>query len=180
MHKARIIVPSTKPRGKWLDVLPVPALGTCLSNAAFRVGANICIPHPCRSVQPSTKGALQSLSCRFQRHAALNDIVKRALDVAGVHPLLDPVGLDRGCGKRPAKMTTFPFSRGRLLAREVAVLGTYAVSYVNNLAMTAGSTAMKAEQIMQNIEFEGLGFKTSGGWSETAWKAHTPRTKTKL
>lgn len=35
VDKGRIIVASTKPNGKRLNVSPVPALSTCLSNSAF-------------------------------------------------------------------------------------------------------------------------------------------------
>ena len=59
------------------------------------------------------------LSCaksagKFPRHAALN-VVKRALHSADLHSVLEPVGLDRGDGKRPDGMTTFPYQHDRSL-----------------------------------------------------------------
>ena len=52
---------------------------------------------------------------RFPRHSALNDIIKRALDAAGFPFQLEPVGLDRGEGKRPDGITLFPFQSGKSL-----------------------------------------------------------------
>ena len=54
------------------------------------------------------------LSCRFNagqfpRHAAINSIIKRSLDAAGLHSILEPVGLDRGNSRGPDEVTSFPF-----------------------------------------------------------------------
>ena len=63
---------------------------------------------------------LHGLSCklsagRHPRHSALNDVVKRYLRSAGVPSVLEPVGVDRGDGKRPDGITVAPFSRGKSL-----------------------------------------------------------------
>ncbi|KAG1671518.1 hypothetical protein GQR58_016407 [Nymphon striatum] len=50
---------------------------------------------------------------RFPRHSAINDIVKRALGVAGFAFQLESVGLDRGDGKIPDGLTTFPYKMGK-------------------------------------------------------------------
>ena len=42
--------------------------------------------------------------------ANLNDVVKRALAVAGMPSWLEPLGLDRGDAKRPDGLTVFPFA----------------------------------------------------------------------
>ena len=59
--------------------------------------------------------SLHGLSCRysagrFPRHSAMNDVVKRALQKAGLPSVLEPPGLDRGDGSRPDGITVFPFS----------------------------------------------------------------------
>ena len=63
---------------------------------------------------------LHPLSCclsagRLPRHSALNDIIKRALSSAGFNTVLEPIGLDRGDGKRPDGMIVLPFSRVKCL-----------------------------------------------------------------
>ena len=65
---------------------------------ALRVGADVCIPHSCRC---GVDSGLHGLSCRysagrFPRHSAMNDVVKRALQKAGLPSVLEPPGLDRG------------------------------------------------------------------------------------
>ena len=35
----------------------------------------------------------------------INNIIKRSLDTAGLHSILEPVGLDRGDGRRPDGVT---------------------------------------------------------------------------
>ena len=47
------------------------------------------------------------------RHANLNDVVKRGLAAAGVPSWPEPVGLDRGDGRRPNGITVFPYCRGK-------------------------------------------------------------------
>ena len=52
---------------------------------------------------------------RHPRHTALSDVVKRALQPAGIPSLLEPAGVDRGNGKRPDGMNVFPFAEGKSL-----------------------------------------------------------------
>ena len=63
---------------------------------------------------------LHGHSCKFSgerwpRHAALNYIIKRGLQSAGVLSILEPVGVDREDGKRPDGIAVFPFSNGKSL-----------------------------------------------------------------
>ena len=55
-----------------------------------------------------------SVSC-FPKHSAMNDVVKRALQKAGLPSVLEPPGLDRGVGSHPHGITVFLFSGGRSL-----------------------------------------------------------------
>ena len=104
--------------------MPVSSLGTLLDPESFRVvyalrvGADVCIPHSCRCRGRMDSRGLYGLSCkysagRFPRHSALNDVIKRALQKAGLSSVLEPPGLDRGDGSRPDGITVFPFSGGR-------------------------------------------------------------------
>ena len=51
---------------------------------------------------------------RFQRHTALNDIMKYALSAAHVPSRLEPTGLLRSDGKRPDGVTLAPWKCGQL------------------------------------------------------------------
>ena len=112
--------------GAWLNTLPVSSLGTLQDSESFRVaialrvGIDVCIPHSCRCGGRIHSRGLHGLSCkysagRFPRHSAMNNVVKRALQNAGLLSVLEPPGLDRGDGSRPDGITVFQFSGGRSL-----------------------------------------------------------------
>ena len=101
-------------RGAWLNALPVSSLGTLLDSESFRaaialrVGADVCIPHSCRCCGRMDSRGLHGLSCRysagrFPRHSVMNDVVKRALQKAGLPSVLEPPGLDRVDGLRSSR-----------------------------------------------------------------------------
>jgi len=88
---ARLLAVSTSESGAWLRAFPVSALGLRMDDnsvkiaAGLRLGTPVCGAHQCQhcSAMVSNLGR-HALSCRrsegrHQRHAALNDIVKRAL-----------------------------------------------------------------------------------------------------
>ena len=82
---------------------------------ALRVGADICIPHSCRCGGRMDRRGLHGLSCkysavRFPRHSAMNDVIKRALQKAGLPSVLEPPELDRGDGSRLDGITVFSLS----------------------------------------------------------------------
>ena len=67
----------------------------------LRVGADVSIPHSCRCGGRIDSKSLHGLSCkysagRFPSHSATNDVIKRALQKAGLPSVLEPPGLDRG------------------------------------------------------------------------------------
>ena len=85
--------------------MPVSSLGALLDTESFRVviairvGADVCIPHSCRYGERMDSRGLRGLSCkysacRFPRHSANNDVVKRALQEAGLPSVLEPPGFD--------------------------------------------------------------------------------------
>ena len=105
-----------------MNCLPFTAIGTLLDNESLRIaisqrlGLPVCAPHKCRCGAIVDRYGLHPLSCRLSdgrlpRDSALNDLIKRALSSAGSNAVLEPVGLDRGDGKRPDGMSVFPFSR---------------------------------------------------------------------
>ena len=103
---------------------------------------------------------LHPLSCRFSagrlpRHPALNDIIKRALSSTGLNAVLEPIGLDRGAGKRIDGMTVFPFSRGKCLIWDCTCIDTFFPSALVLTAIEPGSAARSSE-VRKNLKYEGL------------------------
>ena len=91
-----------------------------------------------------------SLSCkksmgRFQRHTALNDIMKYALSAAHVPSRLEPTGLLRSDGKRPDGVTLAPWKCGQLLVWDATCPDTFAASYRTHATSEPGRVAALAE-----------------------------------
>ena len=162
-HRLACLSSATQPNsGAWMNCLPSTAIGTFLDNESFRIaisqrlGLPVCAPHKCRCGAIVDRYGLHPLSCRFSagrlpRHSALNDIIKRALSSAGFNAVLEPVGLDRGDGKRPDGMTVFPFSRGKCLIWDCTCVDSFPPSA---LALTA--TEPGSAEVRKNLKYEGL------------------------
>ena len=156
--RARILAAAAPRSGAWLSAVPSRSIGLALDpetiriSVAFRVGSNICLPHKCRCGATVDSKGLHTLSCkysagRFPRHSAINDVIKRALSGCGIPSLLEPVGINRGDGKRPDGVTLFPFSRGKCLVWDATVADTFAKTNVLNSAVLAASAAEEAEDL---------------------------------
>jgi len=109
-----------------------------------------CVAHICRCCQVMDAKGFHGLSCKYcagrlPRHAALNEVVMRALRSAGIPSVLEPVGVDIGDDKRPDGITVFPCSNGRSLCWDATCVDTYAQEYVNNSAVTPGEAVKSAE-----------------------------------
>ena len=115
------------------------------------------------------------VSCRYStgrlpRHANLNDVVKRALAAAGIPSWLEPVGLDRGDGRRPDGLTVFPFSRGKSLCWDATCTDTFCQTAINATALRPGAAADAKEDekrrrysgLAERYRFEPLAVETSG------------------
>ena len=120
--RARLLATTQKGSGVWLNALPVSSFVTPLDSECFkvaislRVSAYVCIPHSCRCAWKMDSRSLHGLSgkCssgRFPRHSALNDVIKRALQKAGLPLVLEPPGSDRGDGSRPDELMILLSSR---------------------------------------------------------------------
>ena len=105
----------------------------------------------------------------------MNDVVKRALQRAGIPSVLEPPGLDRGDGSRPDGITVFPFSRGRSLVWDCTCVDTYAESHLNSSAVGAGVAAGEAEvrkrrkyaAIGEAYDFEPITLETTEVYGES-------------
>ena len=108
--------------------------------------------------------SFQRSAGRLPRHSSLNDIIKRSLEQAGVPSWLEPVGLDRGDGRRPDGITVFPFSNGKSMTWDTA--------------HSPGSAATKAEErkrqfysgIAARYRFEPIAVETTGVLGESTCK----------
>ena len=143
--------------GDWLNAIPSSSLGTLLDNdslrigLAIRLGLQVCEPHKCRCGATIDGFGLHPLSCRisagrFPRHAALNDVIKRGLEAAGFPSQLEPVGLDRGDGKRPDGITLFPYKSGKSLVWDATCTDTFSTGNLVSSAAIPGSAARSAEE----------------------------------
>ena len=121
------------------------------------------------------------LSCkksrgRRARHCSLNDAIQRSLGSAHVTSVLEPVGLDRGDGKRLDGLTIFPSKFGRAL--DVTVVDTLTQSYVAFTSQLAGAGAVSdAAEARKQRKYEALdnrfivqpvGFETMRSWGAGA------------
>ena len=118
----------------------------------LRLGTRVCGPHTCQhcAAEVSALGR-HSLSCRrsegrLQRHAALNDIFKRALFAAHMPSRLEPTGLSRTDGRRPDGVTLAPWKCGQLLVWDATCPDTYAPSYRTHATTEPGRVAALAEE----------------------------------
>ena len=151
-HKACLNAASAPHSGDWLHVLPITSCGLRWDDEAIRVavclriGADLCEPHLCPcGAQVDARGS-HGLSCKFSsgrtaRHAALNDLIWRALQRAGIPSVKEPSGLLRTDGKRPDGLTLIPWQGGKTVIWDSTVIDTLAESYLATSAMTPGGTA---------------------------------------
>lgn len=181
VDRARLLAAAAPHSGAWLSAIPVESLGLLLPdeavrvNVALRLGTRVQQPHRCRCGVTTDALGHHSLSChrnpgRLPRHAALNDVVYRALAAAGMVATLEPRGLDRGDGRRPDGVTVFPFRRGRMLMWDTTCVNTFSTTYIINCATTAGAAALAAEErkrqryaaLAQRYDFMPLAVETTG------------------
>jgi hypothetical protein len=151
-HTACLNAASAPHSGDWLHAPPIASCGLRLDNEAIRIavclrlGADLCEPHLCPcGAQVDARGS-HGLSCklcsgRTTRHAALNDLIWRALQRAGIPSVKEPSGLLRTDGKRPDGLTLIPWQAGRTVIWDSTVIHTLADSYLATSATTPGGTA---------------------------------------
>ena len=96
--------------------------------------------------------------------------MKRTLAAAGIPSWLEPVGLDRGDGRRPDGLTVFPFSGGRSLCWDSTCVDTFCHTNIAETAISAGAAADRAEErkrsryaaLTDRYRFEPMACETTG------------------
>ena len=76
----------------------------------------------------------------------MSDVVKRALQKAGLPSVLESPRLDRGDGSCLDRITVFPFSGGRSLVWDCTCVDSISGVYLNRSAKEAGIAANSAEE----------------------------------
>ena len=89
--------------------------------------------------------------------------------------MMEPPGLDRGDGKRPDRITVFPYRNGKSLIWDCTCVDTFAETHLNDSAVKAGSAARAAEYrkrqkysaLGSGYIFEPIAIETSGVYGST-------------
>ena len=189
VHRARLLAACSAHTAAWSQVVPVSSLGLHLDSETIRVavclrlGTPVSQPHRCRCGKEFDSLGHHGLSCQYSsgrlaRHANLNDVVKRALTAAGIPSWLEPVGLNRGDGRRPDGLTVFPFSGGRSLCWDATCVDTFGATILPECAGRVGAAAERAERLKRikyselslRYRFEPLAVETTGVFGPTSLK----------
>ena len=96
--------------------------------------------------------------------------MKGSLDTAGLHSILEPVGVDWGDSRRPDGMTSFPFKGGKALAWDATCTDSFSTSNLYFTILNAGSASsadkylnrQKYSQLVADFEFVPVAVETSG------------------
>ena len=117
------------------------AVGLCL-------GVALCKPHKCHQCGTQVgHSGLHGRSCwsqgRYQRHAAVNDLLKRWLASAKIRSLLEPTGITRSDGRRPNGISVRPWRNGQTLVWDATCPDAFALTHVASLQGKQGWGAAK-------------------------------------
>ena len=187
ISRSRLLAVSAPDAGVWLNAIPIPSLGLKLDDeslricVALRLGSKLNLPYTCICGAAVEDSATHGLDCRrapgkHARHSAVNDVIHRALNAAGVPSHLEPVGLSRDDGKRPDGATLIPWKQGQCLVWDFTCPNTIARSYINKSSEQAGSVSTSAEEkkvkkyssLGKNYIFTPIAVETLGPWGPEA------------
>ena len=154
-QRACFLAASSPHTGDWLFALPIASCGLQLDDEAVRIavgirlGLAICVPHQCHCGEQVDAFGIHSFVCkrapgRIARHQALNEVIARAFQSAGIPSTKEPNGLSRSDGKRPDGLTLIPWQGGKPLCWDVTVACPVANSYIQTAIGSAGAVAEMA------------------------------------
>ena len=127
-ERAHLLTSRARESGVWLNVLPISSLGLRMDDSTVRVavdlrlGVHLCRPHTSRQCSAEVDSVvMHGLSCRWSegrhhRHAAVSDIIHRALSSAKIPSCLEHSGLYCLNGKHPDCISVVPWKSGKLLS----------------------------------------------------------------
>ena len=169
---ARILTADQGHSSDWITAYQIAQFGTRLNDEtlricdALRVGLNVRLAHHCRCGATVQSDGLHRLSCRlsagrFPRLSAIKKIIKKSFVTAGLHSILEPVGFDRGDGRRPDGVTLFPFKGGKALALDATCNDSFSTSNLCSTILIPGSASsaaadlkrQKYHQLVADFEF---------------------------
>ena len=166
IDRARLLASRSGESGAWLHALPISTMGLRLDDDSLRIavglrlGTPLCGSHQCHHCgeEVDVMGR-HGLSCRWSkgrhhRHAALNDIIHRALTSAHVPARLEPQGMLRSDGKRPDGVSMVPWRSGKCLVWDVTCVDTFAPSYRSLAVQGPGTVAVRAESLKEEKYFD--------------------------
>ena len=188
VSRSRLLAVSAPGAGVWLNAVPIPSLGLKLDNESLRIAVSLRLgiklnrPYTCICGVSVDDSIVHGLDCRkvigkHSRHSAVNEIIQRALNAAGVPSHLEPVGLSRDDGKRPDGATLIPWKRGRCLVWDFTCVNTIARSHLGLSTNEAGSLSVSAEErkkrkyatLSDNYSFTPIAIETLGPWGPDAF-----------
>ena len=139
--RARLLAVSCPKSGAWLHAMLIYSVGLQMDDDVVRVavslrfGIPMCHPYVCSCCGAEVNNlGTHGLSCRFNkgrhsRHAALNDIIKHALDSARIPCHLESSGLYTSDGKRPDDASVVPWRCGKILVWDATCVDILAPSH---------------------------------------------------
>ena len=159
--RARLLAVGSDLGSAWLKVRPNSACDTRLDDGCvrmsigLRLGLPIVAPHVCQCGGEVSPLGYHGLSCnlgpgRQSRHAAMNDLIVKLLQRAGIAAIKEPPGLVDQNNLRPDGFTVVPWSQGRCLAWDVTFPNTMAERYINVSKDICGGAAVKAADFKNN------------------------------
>ena len=140
----------------------------------LRLGLPLGCSHTCSSCGSEVDElGTHGLSCQFSkgrhsRHAAVNDIIRRALDSARIPSHLEPLGLYRSDGKRPDGATVLPWKCGRVLVWDATCTDTLAPSHRALAADTEQRKQVKYAHLDHTHHFVPIAVETLGAMGAEA------------
>ena len=118
----------------------------------LHLSTSLCRPHSCSHCGAEVDcKSTHGLSCRrsvgrHYRHAALNDIVHRALTSAHIPSRLKPSGIFHSDGKRPDGIMVVPWEDGKQVVWDATCPDTFAPSYTARATSEPEAEAVLAEE----------------------------------
>jgi hypothetical protein len=194
LEKARLIAAARPRAGSFLNVVPNAALGTILQSAefnvavAYRIGSPI-LPNPTVCPARNCDKTLDiyghhAVRCKAQgdithRHHRIRDLIYKKCQSALLQPLLEPIGMLRDCGLKPADVAIPDFILSKPLATDEAVTDPLRLDVIPRSSSESFSAAndyavnvkhRKYSRLIRDgeIVFKAVVAETLGGWSDEA------------